>query len=373
MRKFTGFVLATVLMVFASFAAAQDDAPAVFCGELSEADCAPLVMASETLPDSADFEINGTAEIDTGEQVTAFSVEGTGRYLITDANAAETLIAANANFASDPNALNDALLNALTALNSEMTLSVAIPDEVTGGAIPSNLTLHLFLKDGSGYVDFDELALSEDLTGVYGIDLAPLAEQALQQNAPFSLFGNEETLAALGDPRVAGTYTTITRGDDVERDGETAATYTTTVDYAEFFATPQASELLAAQLAQQPNMSEEDAAEAASLFADAFVGSTAEVTQVIGTETGYIYETTNDIALDFDPSLISEAMGDTTGSTTPLDMDINVSVTQSNFDGADAVELPDGAEVVPLETVQSFLMGGGALPEPEVEVEPQTE
>ncbi|MEL6150876.1 MAG: hypothetical protein AAFR56_14715, partial [Chloroflexota bacterium] len=324
-----------MLLSFAALASAQGFGnPATFCGDLSEADCALITDA--TYPDSAT--VTGSGEvvvaIDGEEIITGLELDGSyvlDRELLDEVMAfyGDTTdpMAMLDMIYSDLDVTFDLLMDTFNIADAQLTLTVSLPQELTGGFVPTPLPIDLWYTDGRAYVDMAAFGFADPVlaeAGVWGVDIAgiyaqlfemlessPEMEEALEQ---FSEALTDESLAeammSAGDMQAfAAEFTTVERMEDEERDGQTLAVFATTVDYGALFTSDTMAAMMQAQVDAQAammesmvgeQMSEEELQEMLTLQAgmvDEMIGlygaifEGAELTTfvVVGEEDGLVY------------------------------------------------------------------------------------
>lgn len=366
MRKLTLLLLLVSLMA-AGVTAAQGE---VYCGDLSEVDCALLKdsqvvmqeLESAGLQVAVDFSMNNPEPERGAPNTINFQLELDGAYAVDKAAMPEMLLKPEdlaANMEQFP-ALFEGLL---TSIAADGNLVIHIPKEMAGlspAKLPEEVGLSFRLVDGVAYVNLEGIAeLDRSGTvpkGWLGIEFAALYRKLLEQQgggifdtlnmAPYMNLGSqmEET---------ANQFATVERLDDITIDGQKAAVFKTTMDMEGMMNSPAFEGIIRAATTQSMmssgEMTEAEAEKAIEqmmpMMSQVFKGYTMEVTEAIGLEDHYSYQTTINMVMPMDMSKVEG------GPSKPLDMRVNVQITMSQFNDAPEITAPEDATIIPMEGI----------------------
>jgi hypothetical protein len=376
MRKLTIFALLMIVLSLSGLTAAQaQDTPTIPCGTLAEADCQLLQQSAQAMTtlQSASFDLNVDLNLenipDTPSPL-AFNLSGTGSFS-GDMTALHNMQAMNN--PSDPTAAMNALAEGLRGVNADLSLNINLPSALTeqgGGEIPSQIPLNVRLVDGIAYLDFDALRdvagdNAESMpTGWQGIDLVGLIQGFASQAGTMDLGASPagmsaDLMAQFQDPEFIGKYLTITRTDS---GGGQEATFTSTIDFAGLMSDPAVQDAMRQAMTQQADsgdstMSEDDMNQAMDMMGQMFQGMTFTSTQTIGLDDHYVHS--SDATFDWDLSGMMAAMqaadsssGNSSTSDGPAPIvHFHSTVTLSDFNSAPEITAPEGATVIPLESL----------------------
>lgn len=374
--KFRSWLIASVLVLVLSLgsAALAQDFP-VFCGDLSEADCELVQNASMNAPASTNFDLALDFSITAEGETIAFDVTGTGGYvanmeglmgLVTPMDMRDPTAFIDFMESLTPELIESLVNGLLDNVNADLMLNINIPADVSGGMVPENLAINLWLIDGIGYVDLAPFSFADpSFDGVYGVDLNEIVPIALTQITQEDLdmivaqmtaqnpMMSDDAMSRFADPEFVGQFATLTRVEDSTVDGVPVAVFETTIDYAALLSSPEMSEMMMQAFASDPTMEAEEAAAAMEALPQMFANSTLTSTYMIGMDDGYMYgvTVTGDFLLDV--MAMAEAMGEEEEMIEPISMSMNMSFMRSNINSVDGIPAPEGATVVPL----SELMG----------------
>ena len=374
MRKLLVLLLLAVLTLSGTALAQDAGMPEVFCGGLSDEDCALLeeshtAMAGIT---EAAFDLFVDLRVpdeDSGETLT-LSLVGSGGFSGGTAGGADMM--------GMPSAADvQELIGKLRDFSGQLTLTLTLPQEATGGG-PDSLTLDLRLVEGFAYLNLDELQPlfgDPEMTGWGGLDVASLLSAIVEEQPEiFSQMGamtggiDPSLYARFSDPEFFGQYVTVTRTDDGSGD---VATFETRIDMAALMASPEFREVMREQAeAAGEDFDEEDLDEALAMNAQLFQNANFVATQDIGTNDALTRSMRIEFDLDIAAAMAAvEAMeGDDLDDddvsempSEPLQMTMMI-----NFSYEDLPEItaPENAQIVPYESLlQSFgaMMGPGAM------------
>lgn len=367
MRKLF-FLLVAMLLV--SGAAVAQDAPPVFCGDLSEADCAILAQAqtaamslsSAAFDLQADFTLSNIPE---ASGPVTFTLTGNGAFT-GDPAFMSSMMGTDMAAMQDPTAMMSMAVEALRAFDFDLSFTLTLPPEIlaeAGGEVPESISLQLRFVDGLGYINFDTLAplLGEDatamgLTGWAGLDIASLLEALVEQYPEMfqemEMSGFDPAMyQQFNNPEMMAQYATITRIDDGSGD---TATFETTLDFAALMADPAIMDMLRQQMeAQGQTLSEEELQQAMGMATGMFQNSTFSSTTTIDVNTGYT--TSSSINMLFDFTAMAEQMPEGADMSEIPVITINATVNTSQFNDVPEITAPEEATVFPYEQLLAML------------------
>lgn len=367
MRKLMVVVIALLLVSGAAFA--QDTMPPVFCGDLSEADCAILTqsqtammsLSSAAFDLQADFTLSNVPDM---PGTVAFTLVGNGAYSADPAVIGAMTMDMEA--MQDPVAMMSAVVDLLRGFDFDISLTLTMPPEIVaemGSDAPESITLQLRFADGLGYINFDTLAplMGEDgaamgLTGWLGLDIASLIEALLEQNP--ELFESMEMsgfdpgmYSQFSNPEFAEQFVTIARTDDGSGD---TATFESTVDFSAMMTSPEFQELMLQQMEMQgQSLSEEELQQGMAMSSAMLSNSTFSTTTTIDINTGYVVTTTVNMMFDF--SAMAEAMPEAEELSDLPAFAFNFVLNASQFNDVAEITEPEGATVFPYQQLLSML------------------
>lgn len=367
MRKLMVVVIAVLVVSGTAFA--QDTTPPVFCGDLSEADCAILTQSQTAMMSlsSAAFDLQADFSLsnmpDTPSPMT-FALTGNGAYS-SDAAMMST-IATDMAAMQDPIAMMSAAVDVLRGFDFDLSLTLTMPPEIMaelGSDIPESITLQIRLADGLGYINFDTLAplMGEDgaamgFAGWMGLDIASLIEAVLEQYpelfAGMSMTGFDPSIyGQFSNMEMVAQYVTIARTDDGSSD---TATFEATVDFAAMMTAPEFQELMRQQMEMQgQTLSEEEMQQGMAMSAAMLSNSTFATTSVIDINTGYVTSTSVNMMFDF--SAMAEAMPEEAELSELPAFTFNLVLNSSQFNDVPEITEPEGATVFPYEQLLAML------------------
>jgi hypothetical protein len=274
-------VLLVMLIVLASFVPAlAQDAPEVFCGDLSEDDCALLTAAAANEANMTSWKAVGeySATIAGIPQAPEAMVDVIvdGSFALDEAAADAAAAVSGASQAELVAVLQEspeAAQALVDGLDADVVFNITLGEETAaalsaeaGVDIPTELSVPLVLKDGVLYVDPTEVKpLVQGLEGIdgwVGVEVSRLLEAsiasgqfeaAIAQMDPANQSAAEGVdpataalLAGLSDPKAFEKFMVIERGEDVEIDGASAAVFVTTFDVLSFLTSPEFTDIVTA-------------------------------------------------------------------------------------------------------------------------------
>ncbi len=367
------------LLVFPLSGALAQGGPPVFCGDLSEADCAILTQAQAAMADlhsaafdlTLDFTFAGGEEIMPGMDELAVTLLANGAF----AADMETI----AGFQSpDPEALAEmmrampeALGTFLRSLEGEVNLQVVLPDELMASIpaeLPDGLVFDFVMVDGVLYVNLEAIAplmsaeaeAQPQMPTWIGLDLAGMMEQMMEEAGgawEAQMENMEQVLQSdlftfMYDPEFLGQFMTVTRLEDAEVAGQTMAAFQTTLDYGALFASDDFQnafmDYMETWMALQGESMEELPENFGGIMAAMMSGMSFQTVEWIGLDDFYTHHTAMDFAfaLDFEElaALVPEAEADDMPAN--LSMTMSLVVDASAFNEPVEVAAPEGAQVI---------------------------
>ena len=391
-------VLALVLGTFAT--ALAQDAPEVFCGDLSAEDCAILQQSDEAMKTVVQSTANQTLDVTvTGiPGLPAEEINATLTAAILSAADPAALDAAAALnglsqeemlqlLADDPQPLLDMVNGLDLDISAGLTMTpelAALISAQSGLDFPDTIAAQFKLVDGVLYWDLSEVAafVPTVASGWVGYPLAEVAAEMEKQG----LF--DQALAAvneqgMGAASLAGfaapdfirqnaelfqQYTTVERGEDVELAGQTGATFVTTFDAAAFLSGPEFQQIVV-------DLAKAGAFEGTGLSAAdvegniqmlgmmgpmLFTGITATANQTIGLDDLYQYDYDSELSWDMAGLVqMAAASGALPAELQPTSDNVGFSVKMivsndnMSAEQTETVEAPANPAMIPLESVFS--------------------
>ncbi|MEZ4559500.1 MAG: hypothetical protein R2854_24200 [Caldilineaceae bacterium] len=278
---------------------------------------------------------------------------------------------------SDTETVAKIVTTLVNGVNTYQSLNIQFPPDVAdalgaqmGAPLPADITVNYAIVDGIGYLDLDSVAASfpeaEGLTGWVGTELAPIIEEALAQAADNpdaqsalapAMMGMAGQQMAEQQKEVFQQFSDIQRLDDEVVDGADTAVFESTFDFVSFASDPAFFELVGQQLAAMG----EDAPSPADLAQAQFMmpmiapmlfgGLDFTTTEYIDLETGYT--TLGEMTFAWDLSALGNlaAMAGQDMSGLPSFFGMWVTVDSSDQGDAGDIEAPEGAMVVPAESI----------------------
>lgn len=383
-----GLVLAFLVALLPAaplFAQAADE---VFCGDLEAEDCAILedaAMADKEVTEGAyQMDLSVLLEGVPNAPFDDFAFDAVLSSLYsTDPMLSEEVqaLAEAGQEAADVDMLAQLLGALVEGVDTYQTISVMFPADVAevlgaqmGAPLPEEMSVSYAIVDGMGYVDLDSLAESfpeaEGLTGWIGTELGPVLDELLAQIAEDpemqaalapafmgvggGLAGQQmaaEQAEALAD------FMDIQRLEDMTVEGEDVAVFETTFDFVALASSPVFMDMVAQQL----EMMGEDAPSTAELAQVQFMmpmiapmifgGLDYTITNYISLDSGYTL--LGELVFDWDLSTLAglAAMAGEDLGELPSFFGMNVAVFSFNQNDVGELEAPEGAMVVPAESI----------------------
>ena len=379
--------------------------PPPFCGELAEADCQLLADAQELMagvesmtmalqmdaamrgiPDVPDEDLmfgmtmDMTVHLDPAfnEQMRALAMSGP-----------EELLAAQ-------DELTQMVVDFYNKLAMDMDMEMVLPGAFLQAleaeedvALPGTMAMQQRMVDGYVYVNMDALAESipelgaemaaDGIEGWIGFDFVGQLEQQMSGAAPvpnastvesmqmgmaFNQMMADDTIRSLLDP-----YVTVERLADEARDGMPVAVFRTSFDLASMVSNPDFTRMLreaadAMVAASGETVDQQELGTGllgvqmlANILARSFEF---EVVQVVGIEQPYLYDYGMAMEMDLSGLITLAAMS---GEELPAELRsakpifvLNMDASYADYDSAPAVEVPEGAQIIPLDSMDQESM-----------------
>ena len=393
-------VLALVLGTFAT--ALAQDASDVFCGDLSEEDCAILQQSKEAMATVAQNTANQTLDVTVSgiPGLPAEEINATLTAAILSAADADAVAAAASlngltqqemmqTLADDPQPLLDMVNGLDLDLSAGLSMTPELADLISaqsGLDFPDQIAAQFKLVDGVLYWDLSEVAafVPTVASGWVGFPLADVvAEMAKQGTFDQALTAMNEQSMGAGATALAGAalpdfvrqnaemfqkYTTIERGEDIDLAGQTGATFVTTFDAMSFLSGPEFQQIVVdlakAGAFEGTGLSAADVEQNVQMLGMMgpmlFTGITATAKQTIGLDDLYQYDYESELSWDM-ASLMQMAA---TSGALPAEMQptsdnvgfsVQTIISNDNMstEQTETVEAPVDAPMIPLESVFS--------------------
>lgn len=363
-----GILLGVLILVTSGLVQAQ--APAqTFCGDLKAADCTLLTDSEAAMQalESHSFKLDmnlGLSGLPSKPSEMSFKLSGSGAFATDKAALPDMTKFDPATFAKDPKALFDMLVKALPAVSGDVQLKLDLPadlgKQMGDSSIPQTIKLSLKLVDGTIYVNVGELSnVAPQLKGAkgwMGMNIPDLLN-ALMKQPDFGQGMDQmsgtmaESMAAgakfgesFADPKNLAKFVKIERLSDGTVGSSKVAVFKTTLDYAAMFAMPEMQDFMKQQMkANGSKMSEKDTEAAMLMLQGLARGMEFTVTENIDLETKYALQTNMNMKFDF--SSMKAQMGGA------FVMTMSATVTQGDFNSVEKITAPEGALVIPAETI----------------------
>ena len=382
MRSKLVSLLLVALLLLASFSTALAQGE-VFCGDLSEEDCAILQSAQEAMMSVQSYTSDATYEATVaglpglpadGVNV-AVNVAGAFDWsdealAVAGMMAGQTQDQIMAALGENPQALVDLVSGLSADVVISYEVSQALADELgaqAGLAVPAAASVPVIIADGNLYWDASDFAAWGAYEGWVGMPLAEvltkLAEagafspEAMQQMASDPTTATAMVLPAmLMAPGAFNEFVILERGED--EDG--MAVFTTSLDVAGLLASPMFSELVT-QLVASGAIEGVSSADVEQLLpmlpmVAPMLGLTIDGSQSIGLEDFMVYNTSSAIIWDLAGLGQMAAMsGMDLGLGEGAGVSFLVSVDDADFGADQGIAAPEGAAML---TADQVLSGG---------------
>jgi hypothetical protein len=396
-------VLALLLGTFTS-ALAQDAAtgqPPVFCGDLGEEDCAILQdsrdatnqIAQNTSVISLDVTVNGIP----GLPAETINATLTSR-MMSVADPAAMAAVQQLNGLSQEETMqvlaDDAqpMMDLLNGWDFDVALELMMTPELaeliaaqSGLDFPDQVAMQARMVDGVLYWELSEVAafVPTVASGWVGFPVAEMMAELEAQGA------FEQAVEAMNDPNVVASagvtmigagsvqffqqnaemfqkYMTIERGEDVELDGQTGATFLTNFDATAFLSGPDFQQIVIdlanAGAFEGTGLTAADVEQNVQMLGMMgpmlFTGITATATETIGLDDLYLYDYASELVWDMSGLVqMAASSGQLPAELQPTSDQVgfNVNTTISNEDmsteATETIEAPADAQMISLEGV----------------------
>ncbi len=367
-------ILTLLLAVFALVGgvAAAQDIP-VFCGDLSDDDCALLTEATETMRgvESAIFHLDFSFAMsgipDSPLDSINFQISGDGAYALDN----DALSVLGALYTSPEDVMENIeelpamFEEAIQAISADITLVIEIPrelSELSPTSMPEQVSLSARMVDGFAYINLDKLAELDAAgtmpRGWQGIDLAGFYRDLLEQQmdsmgAVFSSMSGFGSMSTFTDPEFLSNFTTIERLDDSEVDGQAAAVFKTTLDYGAMFSDPTLLDTMRSSLEGMSGFggTETDAETIdmmMNMYATMFDGLELEMTQTVGMDDHYIHGL--EIYMDWTPTF-GAMFGARSANQSDMRFLLEMQIDLVRFNDAPEISAPEDANIYPLDSM----------------------
>lgn len=356
--------MSVVLLVTSGLISAQ--APEkTFCGDLNAADCALMTGSQATMKalDSQSFKLDMNFDLSglpTKPTAMSFKLAGNGSFM-HDSKAMSDLNQIDpTTFAKDPKAIFDLLSKVVTAISADLHFTLDLPadlgKQMGNSTLPQTINLSMKLVDGVGYVNVGELGEAfpqlKGAKGWMGMSLPDLLTAIMKQpgfNASMGSMGSGMNMGTdmgklYSDPATLAKFIKIERLSDGEVGSHKVAVFKTTLDYAAMFAMPEVQDMIKQQMqASGSKMSDKDLSAAMLMIRGFGQDMEFNMTQNIGLEDHYLYQT--NMNMKFDMSSMKAQIG------SAIVLTMSATVTQSDFNSVKAITAPEGALVLPVESM----------------------
>ncbi|MCY3945607.1 MAG: hypothetical protein OXF44_04920 [Anaerolineaceae bacterium] len=358
--------LLLALLLEMAGAAQADFHDLVFCGDLTETDCALLKQASE----NSASQTAGTYNLDMDLDLQDFgsgSTDSPGDFGISldvdtvwsgDLSAFEAMGLESMSMMTDPEALLVMLGDLLSQVSGSATVTLVAPQGLPGvpeddipAALLGGVTMEMRLVDGHAYLDLSSLAtimaaddgvpsgwfgfhimdLLEAMlaSGMMDMDTNGLLDEGAESSSADSsdmkqdMAAMEAMMADWSDPEFLGTFMVVERLQDQIVEGRGVAVFHTGIDLSALFGSPEFRELMIASGEVSQDAVDED--EMAMM--DFMLGMVAdaidvEATQFIGLEDRLILR--EDTSMIMDLGAMMNPMGGSSEAMTLLAIDARV-------------------------------------------------
>lgn len=408
MRKL-GFLVLILMLTLSMSAvgyAQYDDYE--FCGGLSDGDCELYYdLQTGSVPFSTSFELAVDFNISAEGETFNTSMAAAGGYVydIDNIDAYMESIEDLSIIDISVGTIVDFLEAGMNSFDAEVYITIEPPAEMAMFLPMETIAIDLWFVDGIAYADLTPLATAmgdPSLEGVYGIDAFELIRMALTEATIGDLLdaalegGMDMDMNGGGDAFAQGfqqgfqqnftqeppegieNAVTITRLENETVNGMEVAVFETVVDVAALFEIEMLQEQVMMNIPPEADFDEEMLIGA---LITGMEGSTVTSVERYDLESGYLVssETVIDVtidpnvfaALDDEMAMSGEEMGDMleemgeateeadmggdmeemTEPMEPITFQMTINFSRSQIDELDAIELPEGAEVVPAETL----------------------
>lgn len=385
MRKLAVFALLLTLLLGSGVLA--QDLPPVFCGDLSEADCALLTdaqaayvtMQSGTTTFEFDMALSDVPDV---PFPLALNLMGVGSFSGDMSAVTSMANIANMGDMSDMyEQLPELMDTMLTSFAADLALTLTVPEDLMGlvGAmassgsgqqgpqakLPNVFSLQMRMVDGFGYVNLDQIAAQLPTAGLpqgwLGVDIAGLMREALEMQPdmmPEDMPEVDMSMAdMMTDPEFLASYMAIERVEDGVVDGQTLAVFEITVDFAglmesEVYQSMMREQMLAAAEQSGESLSESDIEMALEMSTGALQGMTMVMRQSIGVDDKYMRAVSYEMTWDMTSIMeVAEEMGEDAPVGAAPTLTLMMNATMDDINEPLTITAPEDATVIPLESL----------------------
>lgn len=361
------FTVIFILLALTAGSVMAQDMPPVFCGALTDADCA-LLTESQTATaslESLGFRLNGGLTLDgipgmvtpLAFQLSADGSFGLAQTRLESLNLAQVL-------ADDPSQFPQAFTDVISAISADGTLLLVFPQELVdltandSSPIPEKIGLGFRMVDGIAYFNLEKLtALAGDgfmPRGWVGLDIAGFYRQIFETQT--GLFSNGLFDGSLAYAGQFNAFQQIERLADTTVDGQPAAVFKTSLDLDGLFSSAELQTFLRDYLLNNPMMAgsgfgEQELNMLLNMYAVMFDGMVYEITQTIGLDDHYSHGGTLHIAWPLDLNAVLAASGMSGGDLTypPIHITADFNLALDQFNAAPAIIAPENPLMIPLD------------------------
>ncbi len=374
--------LLLVLLVALAGAAQADYHDVVFCGDLTDSDCALLEQASENTAAQTAGSYSLAMDLDLQDLETGLS-GATADYSFSldvdslwsgDPSGFETMGLEAMSMMTDPEAMMVLLAELLSEFSGSATMTLVAPQGLPGvpedefpAALLTGLTMEVRLVDGHAFLDLSSLAtimaaddgvpsgwfgfhimdlldtmlesgmMDMDMTGTGGKPAD--SDQADDGDMAQDLAAMEEMLAGWSDPEFLGTFMVVERLEDQVLEGKGVAVFHTSFDLSALFGSAEIHEMLSSrgEAAEEGEMAMMDMM--LGMFADAIV---VESTQYIGLENRLTLR--EDTSMSWDMAAMMNLTGESSDAATFIAVDARVDYGYP--DEAPVITVPENAFII---------------------------
>ncbi len=381
--------LLLVLLVSLAGATQADYRDLVFCGELTESDCALLEQASENSAGQTAGSYNLDMDLDLQDFETGPSGV-TGDYSFSldvdtvwngDLSGFETMGLEAMNMMTDPEAMLVMFAELLSEFGGSATMTLvapqglpSVPEDEFPAALMDGVTMEVRFVDGLVYLDLSSLATimaAEDgvPSGWFGFHMMDLLDTMLESgmmdmdmngagsksadsgkaddgDMAQDMAAMEEMLADWSDPEFLGTFMAVERLEDQILDGKGVAVFHTSIDLSALFGSAEFHEMLNAGAVPGGEAVDEDELGMMGMMGT-MLGMVAdaidvESTQYIGLENRLTLR--EDTSMSWDMAAMMNLTGESSDAATFIAIDARVDYGYPEEDPV--ISVPESAFII---------------------------